>query len=316
MHELGHNLGLAHSGESTVEYGDQSGMMGYSYSQDEGPVMCFNTAKNWQLGWYPNARQSIKPLDNESFSGHLIGISDYGATTDNVMIQITGYASLDYYVAFNQKSGINSGTVEGGNQVLVHSRIPGIDYKVSILEAKLSSGGIYTITGAEGTTTITINSIDLIASPPFADITITPPAITVSPTFAPSTSPPTNPPTNAPTNIPTSPPTATAGPTNVPTAPIPTFAPTNALTNSPTLLPTTGPTNVPTLPPTNIPTAPPTMGPPNVPTLSPTNSPTSPPTLTPTYNPTAPCATVGASCNTNSECCGRGRCHKKFLTCR
>lgn len=38
MHEIGHNLGFAHSGESQT-YDDQSGMMGYSYSDDEGPVM-------------------------------------------------------------------------------------------------------------------------------------------------------------------------------------------------------------------------------------------------------------------------------------
>ncbi len=33
------NLGFAHSGEDTAQYADQSGMMGYSYSNDEGPVM-------------------------------------------------------------------------------------------------------------------------------------------------------------------------------------------------------------------------------------------------------------------------------------
>ena len=33
------NLGFAHSGEGTQQYADQSGMMGYSYSSDEGPVM-------------------------------------------------------------------------------------------------------------------------------------------------------------------------------------------------------------------------------------------------------------------------------------
>jgi len=37
MHELGHNFGYAHSNERG-SYQDQSGMMGYSYPQDEGPV--------------------------------------------------------------------------------------------------------------------------------------------------------------------------------------------------------------------------------------------------------------------------------------
>ena len=82
VHEVGHNLGLAHSGDGNLEYGDQSGMMGkntiggsllswhsyhastfspsicpptspsYSYNSDDTPLMCFNPAKNYQLGWY------------------------------------------------------------------------------------------------------------------------------------------------------------------------------------------------------------------------------------------------------------------------
>ena len=50
MHEIGHNLALAHSSHESVEYGDQSGMMGYSYASDDLPYMCFNAAKSWQLG--------------------------------------------------------------------------------------------------------------------------------------------------------------------------------------------------------------------------------------------------------------------------
>jgi len=46
MHEVGNNINLAHSGEGGTEYADQSGMMGYSCSKLEGPVMCFNVAKN------------------------------------------------------------------------------------------------------------------------------------------------------------------------------------------------------------------------------------------------------------------------------
>ena len=41
VHELGHNLNLAHSGMGSDEYGDKSGMMGYSYEYDDLPYMCF-----------------------------------------------------------------------------------------------------------------------------------------------------------------------------------------------------------------------------------------------------------------------------------
>ena len=34
--------GLAHSGEGSQEYADQSGLMGYSYNNLEGPRMCFS----------------------------------------------------------------------------------------------------------------------------------------------------------------------------------------------------------------------------------------------------------------------------------
>jgi hypothetical protein len=37
IHELGHNFGYAHSNEGSATYADQSGLMGYSYGQDDGP---------------------------------------------------------------------------------------------------------------------------------------------------------------------------------------------------------------------------------------------------------------------------------------
>ena len=52
VHEVGHNLNLGHSGEGTETYADQSGMMGFSYGGESTPRMCFNAAKNYQLGWY------------------------------------------------------------------------------------------------------------------------------------------------------------------------------------------------------------------------------------------------------------------------
>merc|ERR1712176_336542 len=53
LHEMGHNIGLAHSGEGSNEYADNSGMMGYSYRQDEGPIMCYNAVKMFKLNWFP-----------------------------------------------------------------------------------------------------------------------------------------------------------------------------------------------------------------------------------------------------------------------
>ena len=51
MHEIGHNLGLAHSGEGGSTYGDTSGLMGAVFSDDRN--MCFNGPKHSQLGWFP-----------------------------------------------------------------------------------------------------------------------------------------------------------------------------------------------------------------------------------------------------------------------
>lgn len=49
MHELGHNMGLAHSNDE-VNYGDWTGVMGTSYKENYGPLQCFNGAKSWVLG--------------------------------------------------------------------------------------------------------------------------------------------------------------------------------------------------------------------------------------------------------------------------
>ena len=49
-------MDLRHSGETpcptpaSCEYADKTGMMGFSYAADDFPAMCFNNAKNWQIG--------------------------------------------------------------------------------------------------------------------------------------------------------------------------------------------------------------------------------------------------------------------------
>merc|ERR1711982_67228 len=193
-------------------------------------------------GWYPDGALQI--ASGDSFTGRLIGLADYStldaSSGDVVMVKIKGY-SVDYYISFNRKTGINKGTYEGGNQVLVHSRA-GDGYTVSYLLAKLSAQKSYTI---EGETTITVNSISL-TNPSYAEVSIVCPN-TEAPTTAPPTKAPTNtPPTNAPTNTPpTNAPTIEAPPTTpFPTQAAPTMHPTHI---APTLYPThTPPTAYPT----------------------------------------------------------------------
>jgi hypothetical protein len=194
MHEVGHNINLAHSGEGTAEYADQTGMMGYSYSEDEGPAMCFNNAKMWQLGWcvVPTPRADSDVVANFAFSlrslrrvqvvsyfelallqrnrhtwapnatftltltfvvtntinlryadkvlqwsgtsttVELVGLSDYSSagTGQQIVFKIPGSLSSmqsvnDFYIGFNRKTGINSGTKEGGNQVTIQTKPAG-----------------------------------------------------------------------------------------------------------------------------------------------------------------------------------------------
>jgi hypothetical protein len=68
MHNIGHNLNLAHSGERYFYgcYGcrqraDQSGMMGKVSNKESSPRMCFNAAKNYQLGWYSDKTEVVTP---------------------------------------------------------------------------------------------------------------------------------------------------------------------------------------------------------------------------------------------------------------
>ena len=216
MHEIGHNLNLAHSGEGN-RYDDQSGMvsnirnmttksefiarvgsprcgypkMGYSYSSDEGPVMCFNGPKNWQLQWYSDRHVDLS--NGVSWTGSVYGISAYenSSTGDAVVVRINEIPNV--YVSYNKKDGINSGTKEGGDQLLVHTKAAGAnDFGVSVLVAKLNPGEEFT-TGSNNRISFVSSGGDF-ALVQVEDI----PSPTPSPTANPTPSP-TNNPTASPT---------------------------------------------------------------------------------------------------------------------
>lgn len=151
MHELGHNFDLAHSGENGEQYDDASGMMGYSYDDDDIPLMCFNAAKNFQLGWYTNGHKELQGAA-KIWSGKLFGIVDYKGPDyvypANEAIIIRSHGSPDdYYVSFNRGAEFNSGTLEGRDQVLVHKRATGVSREKSWLVAKLSESQKHIIPG-------------------------------------------------------------------------------------------------------------------------------------------------------------------------
>jgi len=81
-----------------------------------------------------------------------VGLLDYkdssGNTIDKdkvVFVKIAdGNWGNEYYVGFKMKIGINLGTVEGGNQVMVVKRnVDHLSYGNSTLMAKLNAGDTY-----------------------------------------------------------------------------------------------------------------------------------------------------------------------------
>ena len=157
--------------------------MGYSYDLDDGPIMCFNGPKTWQLGWFTNRHVTLSS-GSFSWSGNLVGFTDYSNTgTDDKMIIRMDASTTDYYVSFNRATGINEGTREASNQVVVHSKSGSADaYGASELLAKLSEGNSYDAGG----TIITFNSVATSNSVMRASITI---GDANSPTPAPTPAP-------------------------------------------------------------------------------------------------------------------------------
>jgi hypothetical protein len=157
MHEIGHNLYLQHSNEGGASYADQQGMMGYSYNQDDGPVMCFNAAKNSQLTWYRDREVSV----NQPWRGKVIGLADYGSASSeqSVIVKISGDSDNPLYVTYNRKAGVNSGTREAADKVTV---VQGADRATSDLLAKLDGGESYNLRnfwGPGNDLTVTVEEI-------------------------------------------------------------------------------------------------------------------------------------------------------------
>lgn len=164
MHEVGHNLNLAHSGERNNEYGDTTGFMGTGLTRDD-ERMCYNAQKNYQLGWYEDQTTTIDPLaGNGSHEIILNGISDYKKNNDAyvaVRLEQTSN-SEDYYLGFNHAAGITADIREDRNEVSILRKRGDLYQRGKSWKIRtLKQGQSYVIQNFNGETDVTVEFVRL-----------------------------------------------------------------------------------------------------------------------------------------------------------
>ena len=152
-----------------------------------------SSAKNFQSGWYTNAQESFYPLDNKNsvVERTLIGVNNYqvspGMNNGNLVTLRLGddrydpwwgynTGGDDYYLGFNLKEGINEGTEEGANRVLLFQKVVGGPTQSGESDRikDLDPGDSYTIINFKGTFyDVTITVSDFINNGRNAPIRIT-----------------------------------------------------------------------------------------------------------------------------------------------
>ena len=120
MHEMGHNLGLFHSGLGDSQpYADKTGYMGVSTPIAWAPQKCYNAAQHWQLGWYAEHQWSL--VNQDLSSPRIIALA---AFPDHQKVSSSQYAILvqateSIYMQFNRAKSYNRGTDTMPDQVVV-----------------------------------------------------------------------------------------------------------------------------------------------------------------------------------------------------
>eukprot|EP00957_Ditylum_brightwellii_P018194 1371120-Ditylum_brightwellii.AAC.1 len=164
MHEVGHNLNLGHSGqEGEGEYQDKQGVMGVSYKKDD-QFMCFNPAKNFQLGWYEDQSETFDGLNkpNPVRLYTLNGVSDYKKNPEGLISLWLDQVNQneDYYIGFNRHSGMNKETEEDRNRVTILKKSGSVDGSANSTKvASLDLGDSYTIVNFDGKRNVEIKYV-------------------------------------------------------------------------------------------------------------------------------------------------------------
>jgi len=209
MHEVGHNLNLAHSGGTDGKaYTDHSCLMGNPLFDDDVADMCFNPAKNYQIvtsgdndtpssrgNWY--SRDRIRTYDSTDgtggWTGKLVGIAELGTIglndTDNfqqhgdskIVLKLETGTESDLYVGFNRATGFNADNVAHDDVVtIVEAGGEGRTYSQSYLRAALAEGESISATtdgdawrGNDGEAlVVTVDRIRTDVEPGYAQVTV------------------------------------------------------------------------------------------------------------------------------------------------
>ena len=195
---------------------------GNPHYQDDTGKMCYNPAKNWQIGWYNDRKKMLTP--RSQISGWetmetIVGIADYQKNNMfPVVLKLETGTSNDYFVGFNRAAGINEDNKEADDQLtIVQSGKNGDSFSQSWLKATLKVSEQYTIEnfgGVDGTNIVIIlDSIDKKHDGSWqANVKVIKSSLESSPSRKPSANP-TQPPTSEPTSATptTSPKSSSAG---------------------------------------------------------------------------------------------------------
>lgn len=288
-------IGLIHSNEDGVAYGDSTDYMAAGHKDTDWPRKCFNGYKNWQLGWYKDRQLNLD--STSSFDeGHLLKLAsfvDYSRTDYDEYVLIV--VANEFYLAFNLAMDFNIDTEEKRNQVTVTAsgesgseslaglkeqefyRVPNFQNSKKELVIKVCTRDrgklgsyIMWISVAFDKSICDQVEADNIIKGYQLDIDMS-----ESPTIAPTRRPVTQPPTSSPSRSPTLSPSRS--PTSSPSQ-SPTQWPSDFPSEMPSYVPSRNPTNSPS---TAAPSSAPSQNPSNYPTRSPTKNPTSHPTESP-----------------------------------
>eukprot|EP00535_Pseudo-nitzschia_heimii_P001497 CAMPEP_0197184478 /NCGR_PEP_ID=MMETSP1423-20130617/9973_1 /TAXON_ID=476441 /ORGANISM="Pseudo-nitzschia heimii, Strain UNC1101" /LENGTH=802 /DNA_ID=CAMNT_0042635295 /DNA_START=70 /DNA_END=2478 /DNA_ORIENTATION=- len=320
MHEVGHNLGLQHSGQDHEEYGDSSGYMGYSSAFD--PVMCYNAVNNYQLGWY--SAHSFSPIADGGTGGTFLitGVHRYDPDDAQKFVSlrlVQDSMPKDYYIGYNKAEGMNIDSQEDRDKVIIYEKDgESHESKLSWKLAALSMGEMYVIDDFDASGKyVTVTFTDVVEHAAVVEVlpesseapTLTP-LPSQSPTGTPSSKPSATPtrvpsihpsvsPSESPSFSPSisSSPSVSSKPSSSPSdrpSSFPTISPAPTVSSAPSSLPSESPTNFPTVSsapslsfaPSTIPSASPTDFPTRSPSTSPTDLPSGIPSRSPSSAPT------------------------------